>query len=237
MPTTSSPPSINWHHLSVGEATAIREGRTVFDNLRNVITWTLPTSGAEALIIVAAIAFGMTLPITPVQILWVNMITAVALGLTLAFDPAVPNVMTRPPRPPAAPVLSKGLLWQIAFVSLITVVATFSIFQWALTEGYSLETARTLVVNTLVLIEVVYLFHVRSIAGSTPKSAPLTRALLFGVTIVIGAQVLFTYLPSLQFIFGSAALAPSLVGVTLLAALTVGALMQLEFIAQRVGWR
>ena len=86
---------------------AVREGRTVYDNLLKVIAWTLPTNGGEALTIIAAIALGLALPITPVQILWINMITAVALGLTLAFEPTEPGTMQRPPRAPGQPILTR----------------------------------------------------------------------------------------------------------------------------------
>ena len=92
---------------------AVREGRTVYDNLIKVIGWTLPTNGGEAMAIIAAIAFGLALPITPVQILWINMVTAVALGLTLAFEPTEPGTMRRPPRAPGQPILSGFLLWRV----------------------------------------------------------------------------------------------------------------------------
>jgi magnesium-transporting ATPase (P-type) len=85
---------------------AVSEGRTVYDNLTKVIAWTLPTNGGEAFAIIGAILFGVALPITPVQILWVNMITAVALGLVFAFEPPEPDVMRRPPRHADAPILT-----------------------------------------------------------------------------------------------------------------------------------
>lgn len=210
-------------------AIAVREGRTVYHNLRNVITWTLPTNGAEAMIIVMAIVFGITLPITPIQILWINMITAVALGLTMAFDPAPPGIMQRPPRSPGAPVLSPTLLWQIAFVSAIAVFANFGIFQWALSAGHSLEVARTLVVNTLVLIEIIYLMHVRATEGQQQPRITLTRAVLIGVVSVVIAQVLYTYLPILQRLFESTPLTNELLIAPLLVAALVGILMQLEY--------
>jgi magnesium-transporting ATPase (P-type) len=210
-------------------AIAVREGRTVYNNLRNVITWTLPTNGAEAMIIVMAILFGIPLPITPIQILWINMITAVALGLTMAFDPAPSGIMQRPPRTPGAPVLSPTLLWQIAFVSTITVLANFGIFQWALSAGHSLEVARTLVVNTLVLIEIIYLIHVRATEGQQQPRIELTRAVVIGILSVVIAQVLYTYLPVLQQLFESTPLTNELLIAPLLVAAIVGVLMQLEY--------
>src|SRR5690606_31554653 len=92
---------------------AVREGRTVYDNIKKVITWTLPTNAGEAATIMIALVFGMTLPITPIQILWINLITAVTLGLALAFEPTEPRTMGQPPRPRTAPLLSGELLWYI----------------------------------------------------------------------------------------------------------------------------
>ena len=97
---------------------AVREGRTVYDNLSKVIAWTLPTNGGEASAIIAAIALGLTLPMTAIQILWINLVTAVTLGLTLAFEPTEPGTMRRPPRSPREPLLTRRLLWRVGFVSM-----------------------------------------------------------------------------------------------------------------------
>ena len=184
---------------------AVREGRTVYDNLTKVITWTLPTNGGEAMSIILAILFGLTLPVTPVQILWVNMITAVALGLTLAFEPAEPGVMQRPARQAGGRILSGRLLWRILFVSALMVVGAFGIFSWAESRGLPVETARTMVVNTLVVMEIFYLFSVRYVHGTslTWRGVFGTRAVLIGVGIVVLAQFAFTYLPPMQAVFGT----------------------------------
>ncbi len=182
---------------------AVKEGRTVYDNLRKVIAWTLPTNGGEALTIIAAIAAGYTLPITPVQILWVNMITAVALGLTLAFEPPEKGVMQRPPRPPGQPLLTGVLLWQVLFVSVLFVIGTFGMFFWAESRGLGLEQGRTIVVNTLVVMEIAYLFSVRYVHGTsfTLEGVIGTPAVLIGLVVVVVAQLAFTYLPPMQFVF------------------------------------
>jgi NADP-dependent 3-hydroxy acid dehydrogenase YdfG len=106
---------------------AVREGRTVYDNLTKVIAWTLPTNGGEAFTIILAIAFGLTLPVTAIQILWINMVTAVALGLTLAFEPTEAGTMARPPRRSREALLSGRLLWRILFVSALMVVGTMGV--------------------------------------------------------------------------------------------------------------
>ncbi len=184
---------------------AVREGRTVYDNLTKVIAWTLPTNGGEAFTIILAILFGLTLPVTPVQILWINMVTAVALGLTLAFEPTEPGAMRRPARPSGTAILSGRLLWRILFVSGLMVAGTFGIFVWALSRELPLETARTMAVNAIVVMEIFYLFSVRYVHGTSLTWTGVlgTRAVLIGVGIVIVAQLAFTYLPPLQAVFGS----------------------------------
>jgi magnesium-transporting ATPase (P-type) len=188
---------------------AVREGRTVYDNLMKVIAWTLPTNGGETLTILAAIALGLALPITPVQILWVNMVTAVALGLTLAFEPTEPGTMRRPPRPASAPILGRRLVWRIGFVSLLFVAGTFGVFFWAESRGLPIETARTMVVNTLVVMEIFYLFSVRYVHGTSLTLTGVlgTKAVLIGVAVVTLAQLVFTYLPFMQRIFATRDLA------------------------------
>ena len=184
---------------------AVREGRTVYDNLTKVIAWTLPTSGGEAFTIILAILFGLRLPVTPVQILWVNMITAAALGLTLAFEPTEPGAMRRPARPAGQPLLSGLLLWRILFVSGLMVGGTFGMYAWGSSRGLPVEVARTMAVNTLVVMEIFYLFSIRYVHGTslTWQGVLGTRAVFIGVAIVVTAQFAFTYLRPMQAIFGS----------------------------------
>jgi magnesium-transporting ATPase (P-type) len=188
---------------------AVREGRTVYDNLTKVIGWTLPTNGGETLIIVAAIMLGLTLPVTPVQILWINMVTAVGLGLVLAFEPAEPDIMQRPPRQPDAPLLTGFLLWRIILVSLLFAVGAFGIFAWAEERGLAQEEARTMVVNTIVVMEIFYLFSVRYLHGTSMTWQGLlgTPAVLIGVGSIIILQLGFTYLPFMQSLFQTESIA------------------------------
>ena len=182
---------------------AVREGRTVYDNLTKVIGWTLPTNGGETMIIVAAILFGLTLPITPVQILWINMVTAVGLGLVLAFEPPQPDIMRRPPRAANEPLLSPFLVWRVGLVSLLFAVGAFGMFAWAETRGLSNEAARTIVVNTVVVMEIFYLFSVRFLHGTsaTWQGVLGTPAVLMGVCSIVALQLAFTYTPIMQVLF------------------------------------
>jgi magnesium-transporting ATPase (P-type) len=223
-------------------AAAVREGRTVYDNLQKVIAWTLPTNGGEALAIVAAILLGLTLPLTPVQILWINMVTATTLGLVLAFEPAEPDVMRRPPRDPREPLLSGFLLWRVALVSALFTLAAFGVFAWAERRGLGLDAARTAVVNTIVVLEIAYLFSVRfqRMTSFTWRGAMGTRAVLAGVGAVALLQLAFTYAPPMQALFATRPLDPIAEGLPILA--TGAALMvvlEVEKALRRrlAGWR
>jgi len=182
---------------------AVREGRIVYDNLVKVIAWTLPTSFGETLIIVAAILLGWTLPVTPVQILWINTVTVGALGLVLAFEPAEADVMRRAPRVAGEPLLSGFLIWRIVLVSILFAIIAFTIFGWVEQAGRSHEEARTIVVNTIVVMEVFYLFSVRYLRMTSLTLEGLfgTRAVLLGVGSIIVLQLAFTYTPVMRALF------------------------------------
>jgi calcium-translocating P-type ATPase len=184
---------------------AVHEGRTVHDNIRKVVAWTLPTNGGEALTVVACLLFGLVLPMNPVQILWVNLILEATLGLALAFEPPEPGVMRRPPRAPRAPLLSRFLLWRVVLVSVVFALVSLGIFFQALERGRDLEEARTLVVNTLVVLEIFYLFNVRYLHMSSMslRAALGTPAVLAAIAVVVAAQLLFTYAPFMNAWFQS----------------------------------
>lgn len=182
---------------------AVEEGRGVFDNLTKFIVWTLPTNGGEALVILAAVLLGTALPILPVQILWINMTTAVLLGLMLAFEPKEPGIMLRPPRDPRAPLLSASILLRIALVSLLLFVGAFGLFEWMLRFGAaSLEQARTAAVHVLVMGELFYLFNCRSLKYSMFRLGPFrNRAVLLGVAAMLLLQLLLIYTPLMNRLF------------------------------------
>jgi magnesium-transporting ATPase (P-type) len=189
-------------------AHAVEEGRTVYDNLRKAILFLLPTNGGEGLTIMAAVLLGLTLPLTPAQVLWVNMVTAVTLALALAFEPTEPGVMQRRPRPPETPILSGFLIWRVVFVSALLLAGTFGHFLWMEWQGVGVEVARTVAINTLVMGELVYLFNSRYILEPVFNRAGLlgSRAVLIAVGVLVILQMLFTYAPTMQLLFGTAAL-------------------------------
>ncbi|MBI5660187.1 MAG: cation-transporting P-type ATPase [Nitrosomonadales bacterium] len=187
---------------------AVEEGRTVYDNLKKSLVFVLPTNGGEAMVIVAAIFLGLTLPITPVQILWVNMVTAVTLSLALAFEPPEAGVMRRSPRDPAEPLLSRFLLWRVLFVSCLMVIGALGFFLWEQARGESVEAARTVAVNALVMGEIFYLFNCRFLLAPSHSLGGFTasRPVLASVLAVMALQALFTYAPLFQQLFGTAAI-------------------------------
>jgi magnesium-transporting ATPase (P-type) len=182
---------------------AVKEGRTVYDNLKKAILFLLPINGGEALSIVVAILFGYTLPITPAQILWVNMVSSVTLTMSLAFEQSEKNIMHRPPTPLKESLLSKLLVWRIVFVSVTFLLGIFGIFNYGLSQGLSIEESRTLAVNTLVILEVFYLFSSRYIHGPslTWQGVRGTRAVMIAIGIVALLQLSFTYVPFMQYFF------------------------------------
>jgi len=180
----------------------------VYENLKKTILYILPTNGGEAMTVVSAIALGEVLPVTPVQILWINLITAVTLGLALAFEPPSPGIMARPPRASKEPILSGYFLWRIVFVSFLMLIATFGLYEFEKAEGMGLDSARTVAVNTLVACEVTYLVNARFLSEPSISWRGFfgSRAALVAVGLVVVFQALFTYAPWMQTWFGTVAL-------------------------------
>jgi potassium/sodium efflux P-type ATPase len=186
-------------------AAAIREGRTVYDNIKKVISWTLPTNAGEATTIIFALLLGMALPVTAVQILWINLVTAITLGVALAFEPTEDNTMKRAPRSRRAPLLTGELIWHIVLVSALFLAAVFGMYAYAIDKGYAPDLARTIALNTLVVLEIFHLFFIRNIYGTslTWKAVRGTRVVWICVIAVTLAQFAVTYLPLLQHVFGT----------------------------------
>ena len=183
---------------------AVEEGRGVFDNLVKFITWTLPTNVGEGLVILVAVFAGLTLPILPVQILWINMTTTVLMGITLAFEPKEPGIMRRRPRDQRSPLLTRPLVIRILLVGLLLLAGSFGLFEWQLYHGESEAAARTATVNVLVFGELFYLFNCRSLNYSMFTLGVFSnRWLLFGVVAMVILQLLFTYWPVMQRVFGT----------------------------------
>ncbi len=211
-------------------AHAVEEGRTVYDNLRKTVTFLLPINGGESLSLLLAVLLGLALPITPVQVLWVNMVSSVALAMVLAFEPTEADVMQRPPRRPDEPMLSRFVIWRIFFVSALFLVGIFGMYQWMLAQGATVEAARTVAVNTLVCMEVFYLFSVRYLKAPsfTVQGVKGTPRVLVAVFSVFGLQLLFTYAPFMQSLFTSEALPLDTGMLVVLAGVAVLLILEIE---------
>lgn len=211
-------------------AHAVREGRAVYDNLKKFILFMLPTNGGEALVVIAAILLQLTLPLTPVQVLWINMVTSATLGLALAFEPAEGDVMARRPRSPSSRLLSGFFIWRVLFVSVLMMLGAFGLFYWELQAGTSVEYARTMAVNAVVMAEMFYLLNSRFILAPVASRAGLfgNPYALFAIAACVPLQLAFTYAAPMQAIFGSTGLAGDDWLKVLLAGVLVFGLAELE---------
>jgi magnesium-transporting ATPase (P-type) len=209
---------------------AVREGRRVFDNIKKVISWTLPTNASEASVVIVAILLGMAMPISPIQILWANMITAVTLGIALAFEGEDNNIMHRAPRGIDEPILSGVLVWQILFVTALFVTAIFGIYYISVEEDPSIEHAQTLALNTLVFMEIFYLFYIRNHNTIKVSMRDMlgTKVVWTAVGVVFFAQLAITYVPFMQGVFKTAPLSLYDFGLILAAGVVMLAILEVE---------
>ncbi len=207
---------------------AVEEGRCIFDNLTKFIVWTLPTNMGEAAILLTAIFMGVSLPALPVQLLWVNMVTAIFLGLMLVFEPKEEDLMRRPPRDPKQPILTHGLLMRTGLVVLLMLLGAYWLF-WHVqhAQGLMLAEARTMVVNLIVFVEIAYLFNCRSLVQSMGAIGFFSNLWVIGGSLVmVCAQLLFTYLPVMNHLFHSAPL--SLLSWVKIIGISVGVFLIVE---------
>ncbi|MFP3343961.1 HAD-IC family P-type ATPase [Halomonas sp. SIMBA_159] len=214
---------------------AIEEGRKVYDNIRKTITFILPTNGAQGLAIMLAVLAGSTLPVTPLQALWVNMVVAITLGLALAFESREKNLMQRKPRDPKAPLLDMFLLWRVVFVSTLLLVCVFGMFSGLVAQGGSVELARTGAVNMLVAGSAAYLINSRYLLNSTLSFQGIfgSKPVWLAISVVMVLQFSFTYLPFMQFIFASEGLSFFHWCAILIMSMSVYVVIELE----KAAWR
>jgi Ca2+-transporting ATPase len=185
---------------------AVEEGRGIFDNLTKFILWILPTNGGVGLILLVAIVGDVTLPMLPTQLLWLNLVSALFLGLTLVFEPKESDIMQRPPRDPKEPLLTYSLLMRAGLVTLISLAGAFGLFAWEKRiEETNLDEARTAVVNVIVMVQTFYLLNCRSRTHSMFSIGVFSnRWLIAGIAATWLLQIAFTYLPILNRLFHTA---------------------------------
>lgn len=185
-------------------AAAVEEGRRVYDNLKKTILFILPTNGAESFLIIASILFGTLMPLTPIQILWVNMVTSVTISLALAFEKLEPDTMRRPPRSPKTPLLDSYFIWRILFVSILIGGGTLLLNLHLLDKGISEDIVRTVTIQTIVITQMFHLYNSRSIRKSAFNSDFFGNKAVFIVSgLLILLQLSITYIPFMNNVFGT----------------------------------
>jgi magnesium-transporting ATPase (P-type) len=189
---------------------AVEEGRRIYDNVRRSLLFLLPTNGAQSLVILVAVIFGLTLPLEPVQVLWINMVTSVTLALALANEQAEHDIMTRPPRQRQESIVPATALRRIALVGTLIGGATMGVFFYEHDRGLSLAEAQTTAVTMLALGQVAYLFNCRFLDRSSLTVDVLrgNRVVWWSVAALIALQLLYCYAPIANTAFGSAAIGP-----------------------------
>jgi Ca2+-transporting ATPase len=187
---------------------AVEEGRTVYANLLKTIGFILPVNGGEAMTILVGILAGTTLPILPVQILWVNMVSSVALSATLAFEPKSLDTMQRSPRRPNEPLLTKKLLWRILIISTFNLIAVLGMFEWVSQTTGNVNLARTMAVHTLVAAETFYLLSISQFVPSLfaylqGRTQEIAYIPAIGVACVLVSQIFFSQVSIINPLFNT----------------------------------
>jgi magnesium-transporting ATPase (P-type) len=185
---------------------AVEEGRRIYDNIRKSVLFLLPTNGAQSLVVLVAVLFGLTLPLQPVQVLWINMITAVTLSLALAYEKAEPDVMRREPRDPDASILDAGFVRRILVASVVIGASAMAIFYVEQAQGTPLEEAQTSAVTMLALGQLAYLFNCRFLGRSSVTLDVLrgNRVVWVSAASIVVLQAVFVYAPFMHPWFDSA---------------------------------
>ncbi|QZT63244.1 HAD-IC family P-type ATPase [Mycolicibacterium austroafricanum] len=185
---------------------AVEEGRRIYDNIRKSVLFLLPTNGSQSLVILVAVLFGFALPLQPVQILWINLVTGVTLALALVFEKAEDGLMTRPPRPTSQPVVRLADVSMIALVSVLVAGAALAIFFIGRANGYPLAVAQTAAVNMLAMGQLAYLFNCRFVNTSSLRPAALRGNpwVWRMAAALLVLQLVFIYTPFMNTWFHSA---------------------------------
>ncbi|KAL0252004.1 hypothetical protein GEMRC1_001216 [Eukaryota sp. GEM-RC1] len=180
---------------------AVEEGRSVFANLVKFILWTIPTNAGECSVIIMALILGQDLPLQPLHVLYINMVTAVCLGLMLAFEPAGKGIMKMKPRRRDAPLFTRSNVFRTIIVSIYLTTAAFVVFEYAL-QHYTVVEANTAVINTFVMVETFYLFDCRCTSKSCFAIGFFkNKMILLGVLIQMVIQLLLVYTPIMNTLF------------------------------------
>lgn len=189
---------------------AVEEGRDVYSKLQRIFAWIIPTSINESIIVFSAIALGVVLPLLPLQILWANMVSAIALAIPLVREPKEKGLLRRPPRSPEEPLVTNVILRKFVISSIVMIVGTFGIFFLYLESGFDEDISRTIALNTLIFFEIFYLISSRSFTETAFNRGLLSnRWMLIGILLCLLLQMSVTYVPVLQTMFETASISLS----------------------------
>ncbi|WP_313374514.1 cation-transporting P-type ATPase [Pantoea sp. CTOTU50773] len=218
-------------------AAAVKEGRRVYDNLKKTILFVMPTNLAQGLLIIIAILMGNLLPLTPVQILWMNMATSATLSFGLAFEAAERNIMCRPPRNVRSHVMDGYAIWRVVFVGLLISISAFVLEAWLQPRGYSPEFIRTVLLQMLVTAQWAYMLNCRNSNGFSLDAGLLKNRGIGLVTLVLVAlQAMIIYLPLMNTLFGTEPLPVKYWFISLAVSAGIFVLVEIEKHLTR-GWR
>lgn len=210
---------------------AVREGRRIYENIKKFILYILSCNIAEILTIVFAPVFGLAIPLLPIHILWINLVTDGLPGIALASEPAEEGVMQRPPRSPNENLFAGGLIPKILGAGIIMAAAAIIVQSWATAQGYGIEAQQTMVFTTLCFVQLSNALSVRFSFHSILNKKIFTNWKLWGaIALTVALQFMLVYIPGLHPIFNTTALDSSAMGVIALAVLcSVVAIELLKF--------
>jgi Ca2+-transporting ATPase len=175
----------------------IEEGRIAYNNIRNVIYLLVSTGAAEVILVALALAFGSPIPLLPVQLLWLNLVTNGIQDVALAFEPGQGDELKSPPRPPRESIFNRLMIERTLVAAVFMGVVGFGLFRWCLEAGWSEAAARNALLMLMVLFENVHLFNCRSETRSAFAMSPLrSPVLMIGIAAAFSLHVAMTYLPA-----------------------------------------
>lgn len=210
-------------------ASAVQEGRRVYDNLKKTILFIMPTNLAQGLLIIVALLAGNLMPLTPVLILWMNMATSATLSFGLAFEAGERNIMRRPPRRPHENVMDGFAIWRVGFVGTLIAASAFMLEAWLQPRGHSPEFIRTVLLQTLVTAQWVYMLNCRVSDGfSLGRGLLMNKGIWLVSGILLLLQLAIIYVPFLQMMFGTEALPLRYWGITLAIGVALFLIVEIE---------
>ena len=199
---------------------AVKEGRRIYENIRKFILYVLSCNLSEILTLFFAPILGFAIPLLPIHILWINLVTDGLPGIALVAEPAEEGIMHRPPRPPKENLFAGGLILKIIFSAIVLTLSAIFIQWWAVREGYDVKTQQTMVFTTLCFVQLGNALSVRAVYHSLFAKGIFANKGMWGTIILtIILQLLIVYIPFLQPVFKTTTLNSNAIEIISLVAL------------------